>query len=255
MSFHNKLAIISDVHSNSYALTAVLDDIRKKEIKSIVNLGDSLYGPIAPFGTFQLLNNSNISNISGNQDRLILENLHIDAKNPTMEFVKSDITAEVIEWLEKLPFDLQLNEEVYCCHGSPQNDEEYLIERVEENQVVIHDIDEIANKLGGLNQKIILCGHSHIPKSMWVGDKLLVNAGSVGLQAYEDEMPHYHKMENYSPHARYTVITKTGSRYSADIIAVEYDFEKAARHALINGRNDWAQYLRTGIVKKTREEH
>lgn len=248
MSSPEKLAIISDVHSNSYALAAVLDDIRGKGIKSIVNLGDSLYGPINPYSTYQILSQSNIISISGNQDRLILENLYIETTNHTLEFVKDKISANVREWLAKLPFELNLNEEVYCCHGSPQNDEEYLIEQVKKDKLVIRDIDQIKDKLVNIKQKLILCGHSHIPKSMWVGDKLLVNAGSVGLQAYEDDLPYYHKMENYSPHARYIVMTKTKSIYSADIIAVEYDFESAAAKAEINGRRDWAHSLRTGVV-------
>ncbi|MHC4986676.1 MAG: metallophosphoesterase family protein, partial [Planctomycetota bacterium] len=40
------LAIISDIHSNTEALTAVLDDIRQREVQRIVCLGDIVgYGP------------------------------------------------------------------------------------------------------------------------------------------------------------------------------------------------------------------
>lgn len=247
---HRKLAAISDIHSNSIALDAVLFDIRKKGIDRVINLGDSLYGPIDPNGTFQMINMSGITSISGNQDREILEWIKKHSENPTLEYVKSELTKSALDWLANLPFDLRINDEIYCCHGSPQNDEEYLLEVVKENHVSIRDMHELAEKLAGISQKIILCGHSHIPKSMWVGDKLLVNAGSVGLQAYDDDIPLYHKMENYSPHARYMMITKTGSRYSADIIAVEYDFEKAALLAERNGRKDWAQFIRTGVVNK-----
>ena len=41
-----KIAIISDIHGNSIALSEVLQDIMKKEIDTIINLGDSLYGPL-----------------------------------------------------------------------------------------------------------------------------------------------------------------------------------------------------------------
>lgn len=245
---HSKLAAISDIHSNSFALDAVLSDIRTKGIGIIINLGDSLYGPMDPHGTFELVIDSGISSISGNQDRLILEYLDRNSENPTLEFVKSKLTNAAMDWLAKLPFDLHIDDEIYCCHGSPESDEEYLLELVKEHRVCIRDINELREKLLNISQRIIVCGHSHIPKSIWVGDKLIVNAGSVGLQAYDDDMPYYHRMENYSPHARYMVISKSGRHYSADIIAVEYDFEKAAGLAEKNGRKDWAQYLRTGVV-------
>ena len=243
-----KVAVISDVHSNSIALAAVLDDIRKKGISRTINLGDSLYGPIDPNGTFQLINNSNIISISGNQDRLIRDSFDQETANPTLEFVKKQLSKEAKTWLKDLPFELNVNNDIYCCHGTPQNDEEYLFEQVEEQQVSIRDVDEIARKLAHLEQKVILCGHSHIPKSMWVNDKLLVNAGSVGLQAYDDDLPYYHKMENYSPHARYMVVRNREGLYSADIVAVEYNFEEAARLAEINGRKDWGYFLKTGIA-------
>ncbi|SDD65802.1 Calcineurin-like phosphoesterase superfamily domain-containing protein [Priestia aryabhattai B8W22] len=50
-----KIAIISDIHGNSLALEAVLSDISRRGINTIFNLGDSLYGPLDPLGTFKLL--------------------------------------------------------------------------------------------------------------------------------------------------------------------------------------------------------
>ena len=45
-----KIAIISDVHGNSHALKAVLEDIKHRKAEMIINLGDSLYGPLDPLG-------------------------------------------------------------------------------------------------------------------------------------------------------------------------------------------------------------
>lgn len=36
----NAIAVISDIHSNFEALTAVLDDVRSQEVQQIVCLGD-----------------------------------------------------------------------------------------------------------------------------------------------------------------------------------------------------------------------
>lgn len=45
------LAILADVHANRWALDAVLDDIDRRGVDRLVNLGDSLYGPLDPAGT------------------------------------------------------------------------------------------------------------------------------------------------------------------------------------------------------------
>ena len=39
-------AVLSDIHGNRWVLEAVLDDIRRRGIRDLVNLGDCLYGPL-----------------------------------------------------------------------------------------------------------------------------------------------------------------------------------------------------------------
>ena len=83
-----KFAILSDIHSNIYALKAVVEDARLKGIDTFINLGDILYGPIAPKETYEYLLEQNFITISGNQDRQIYEasKSEIDS-NPTMKFI------------------------------------------------------------------------------------------------------------------------------------------------------------------------
>lgn len=50
-----KIAIISDVHGNSHALQAVLKDLERRKVEMIINLGDSVYGPLDPLGTIEIL--------------------------------------------------------------------------------------------------------------------------------------------------------------------------------------------------------
>ncbi len=42
----DSIAVISDIHGNRWALEAVLEDINRRGIKRIANLGDCLYGPL-----------------------------------------------------------------------------------------------------------------------------------------------------------------------------------------------------------------
>ncbi|MEO9495335.1 MAG: metallophosphoesterase family protein, partial [Vibrio splendidus] len=64
-----KLAILSDIHSNVFALEAVIADVKKHNVDHMVNLADILYGPIAPKATYDLLMEHEFITICGNQDR------------------------------------------------------------------------------------------------------------------------------------------------------------------------------------------
>ena len=78
------------------------------------------------------------------------------------------------------------------------------------------------------------------------GKLLVVNPGSVGLQAYDDDHPHPHVVENGTPHARYAVVEKTAQGWRVDLRAVPYDHMAASKAAFGRGRPDWAYALATG---------
>src|SRR5260370_21931391 len=63
------LAVIADIHGNRWALEAVLQDIDRRGIQQIVNLGDHLTGPLDPVGTAALLIERTMLNVCGNDDR------------------------------------------------------------------------------------------------------------------------------------------------------------------------------------------
>lgn len=243
-----KIAIISDIHGNSIALSEVLKDIKNKEIDTIINLGDSLYGPLDPKGTFNLLESYNVISISGNQDRIILENLENKSDLTTLEYVKTQLDNEIVEWLKRLRFDIEIDNDIYCFHASPQSDSEYLLEKLNEGFVSIKESEEIEKLLIDIKQKVIVCGHSHTSKIVNTENKLIVNPGSIGLPAYDDNLPIYHKMENFNPRANYAVINIFCDSVSVERLSIDYDFEKSARLAETNNRNDWAKWIRTGIV-------
>ena len=67
------VAVLSDIHGNRWALAAVLDDIGRRGITRLLNLGDSLYGPLDPAGTAALLLGLDCLSIRGNEDRILLD--------------------------------------------------------------------------------------------------------------------------------------------------------------------------------------
>ncbi len=243
-----EIAVLGDIHGNSWALRAVLGDLQRRGIRKAVNLGDSLYGPLDPAGCADLLMSVNwLDSLKGNQDRLILAG---DAEgNPTLGLVRKSLSPAHMGWLEEQPPSLVLLDALYCCHGSPGSDEEYLLEDVSSGRAELRPCSGILDSLKGVDQKVVLCGHTHLPRVMRCGGRLLVNPGSVGLPAYDDDSP-AHVMENGSPEARYAILEQGGAGWDARIVEVEYDWSAAAGAARDNGRDDWERWLSTGRAQQ-----
>ena len=67
-----KIAFISDIHGNLPALEAVKKDILQRGVDQIVNLGDSLSGPLLPRETAQFIMAEGWYSLAGNHERQIL---------------------------------------------------------------------------------------------------------------------------------------------------------------------------------------
>ena len=163
-----RIAALSDIHSNVFALEAVVEDINKHGVDVTVNLGDILYGPIAPRATYDLLMEYDFVTIRGNQDRQIYEatSAEVDS-NPTMKFVLDDLGHEPLEWMKSLPFDKQLSSGIYLCHGTPTSDLDYLLENVTLGHACVRDDNEIFEMLNGQSSEIVICGHTHTSRTVY----------------------------------------------------------------------------------------
>ena len=245
-----KIAILSDIHSNVYALKEVLRDATSKKVDAIVNLGDSFYGPIAPRETYDLIRQSQLINICGNQDREILEaSLEQLESNPTLKFVYEDLGEDVLYWIQDLSFEKLIGEDFYLIHGTYFDDTQYLLEDVSSGKPILRDDAEIIKLLDDVKSTFIFCGHSHIPRCVNLSSgQVVINPGSVGLQAYKDELPVKHTMQTNTPEASYVVLNIENGEYNVELVKVAYDYEAAAKKAEKNGRPDWAQRIRTGKV-------
>ena len=76
-----------------------------------------------------------------------------------------------------------------------------------------------------------------------------MNPGSVGLPAYDDDLPYPHKMEAGSPHARYAILQFTGDEWRVTFRHVPYDHEAMAELARRNGQPELASALATGWIR------
>jgi predicted phosphodiesterase len=239
------LAIIADVHGNRWALEAVLDDMAQRDIDQIVNLGDSLTGPLDPAGTANLLMRPDMPSVCGNDDRVLLTP-SLESLSKTQRATLGQLTPAQLAWLREMPDTLVVASEVFACHGD-LFDAPYLLEQVDASGVHLRRTQDIETSVADLAAPVILCAHSHVPRVVSLSrGQLIVNPGSVGLPAYTMDDPLPYAMESGSPHARYAVLQQRRSSWQVELIHVPYAWDEAAQVAAAHGRSDWAQWLRSG---------
>ena len=242
-----RLAVLADIHGNSFALEAVLEDVRRQDIERAVNLGDLLSGGVDPAGTAALLHDAPMPTVRGNHERQVLSG----APGASDRQARAAMTESDLAWFAALPEQLEVAPGVLAFHGTPGDDSAYLLESVEATGARAATDDEVRGRLGGAatGWDLLLCGHTHLARIVRLdGGATVVNPGSVGLPAYDDERPWPHVMEAGSLHARYAVVTRVGSAWEVDLRAVTYDVERAAHLAERNARPDVAFALRHGRV-------
>ncbi|MHC4253404.1 MAG: metallophosphoesterase family protein [Planctomycetota bacterium] len=197
-----KRAIISDIHANQDALTAVLDDIDDRGIDEIICLGDVVgYGP-EPAECIALVRDRCRAVLMGNHDwalmvapygfnpiaaeainchRSMLENGCLDHKRCEAH----------LDFLKERPNKLKENGTLYV-HASPRDP---ITEYILETDVAYGPTDKIRENFE-LIENVCFVGHSHrpgviTPDFKWLkpdeaegldvtGAKHLVNEGSVG---------------------------------------------------------------------------
>ncbi|MFZ6875281.1 metallophosphoesterase family protein [Undibacterium sp. Di27W] len=239
-----RIAVISDIHGNLAALEAVTADLRLRKVDQVVNLGDSLSGPLLPKETADfLMAQAGWIHLAGNHERQILE---INERSGSGDiYADQQITAEQKAWIASLKPVLRLNEEVLLCHGTPASDTTTLLQVADRNATA----QEIEDRLGLQTAAVIACGHSHVSRSVRnAKGQLIINPGSVGHPAYEYDYPYPHKIESGSPDARYAIIEKAQHGWTASLINVPYEYAQMAELAAARGRQDWVNALRTGYT-------
>jgi predicted phosphodiesterase len=254
-----KIAAISDIHGNLPALEAVLEDIARLGADVTVNLGDILSGPLQVAQTADLLMSKDFPTIAGNHERQLLK---LRGKTPDKidpltsdGYAATQINEQHAAWLRAQPPELWLAPDILMVHGTPTSDLVYFLEttmpdvRINGSPGIrAATAQEVKERLGSVTAPLVLCGHSHVPRAVQCGATLVVNPGSVGLQAYSDDHVHAHVTENGSPHARYALLERTRQGWQVEQRAVPYDWAPVARLAQENGRPDWAFALATGCM-------
>lgn len=244
-----RIALLSDIHGNLPALDAVLDDVTVQRVDRIANLGDILSGPLWVAETAARLMALDLPTIAGNHERQVLT-MAPERMGASDAHAAALLSAAAREWLAALPESCWLTDEVFACHGSPRSDLEPLLHTAAPPTIRPATLAEIAERTADIGAPVIVCGHTHLPAEHRRADgTLVVNPGSVGLQAYHDDHPAPYVVATGTPHARYAILERAADgAWSAEFRAVEYDWHSAAALAAANGRPDWAEALATGSL-------
>ncbi len=148
--------------------------------------------------------------------------------------------------MDGLDHTQKFNEQVLLCHGAPSADNVTLLQSAERPATAA----EVEQRLGGHFAELVLCGHTHVARSVrTVRGGLIVNPGSVGLQAYSDDYPHPHVVESGSPDARYAIVERGVAGWTAEMFTVPYPHQQMAELARSRNCLDWERALLTGYMQ------
>lgn len=248
-----RLAVLADIHGNLPALEAVVRDVERRGVDMVVQLGDVATGPLMPRETVQFVMDQPWVQIAGNGEReLIMQ--RPEQRSASAAFARSQLTELELRWMASLPATAVLDTDVLLCHGTPSSDTVSLLETIEPRGVRLATLEEIAVRLGGAVHSLVLCGHTHVPRSVRVSpSQQVANPGSIGLPAYDDDSPIPHVMETGSPDARYAIVERDTSGWVVNLLSVPYDNRAMADLAASRGRRDWEIALRTGYAQRIGE--
>lgn len=239
-----KLAVISDLHGNYYALSEVMEFLRGQEIDGIIGLGDFVTdGPFPQrmMGTLREMHEEfPCYLVRGNREEYLLENLwqpqNWKAGSSTsglLDYTFRNLTEQDLKFFEQLPTDGVLigkldeagklvpvfvpQEEVTpdtcreslfpalrLCHGAPGE--------IRGNFGLHPEL--LLSHLENLDASILLGGHSHKQEQKEYAGKTYLNPGSLGLA-----------LDGVGGHAHFAILTLENSTWQIECFQIPYDLE------------------------------
>jgi len=222
-----KYAIISDVHGNLEALSAVSEDIESMGVNRVFFLGDAVGYAADPQKCIILLDSLCDAMIAGNHDKIAATSLGMDDLNPaalaSLRWTIDTITSDEVRWLRRLPMHREENG-MYLVHGHP--DRPHLWRYIETEADADDAFEQIKNRIlfvGHTHRPRIFClsqgeiqhlSHEGRPIRIEQGRRYICNPGSVGQPRDGD------------PRASYGLLDMIEGTFT--VRRVSYDIEKAA---------------------------
>lgn len=228
-----RIAVLSDVHGNCFALETVLDDLKRIGHDHLVCNGDMIQSGPEPHETAQLLREMKCSIVMGNSDAWLMTGVETDAHliseerrrklNIVREWSLSKLTEEdrafINAFQPTVTVDLGHGRKLLAFHGSPTSFDQFLLPSTPE--------DEFQEILKPYADHILTGGHMHLQYVRRLRDSqnFFFNPGSVGV-AYNHEQTN--EVGYLDPWAEYAILTVEGSQVSLEFLRIPLDMEKMA---------------------------
>lgn len=179
------IAFLSDVHGNLDALEAVLAELDRRDVATIIVAGDHVLGGAHPLETYRRLVQKGARLVRGLSDTALamvapekLAPKTDEEREKAAAFARTrDALGDlVIEQLRRLPDRLRIplidGREVLVVHGSP----------LDATRDVTFDMtdEEVSFLMDDDPADIVVCGASHVPFRIELDDRLVLGLGSVG---------------------------------------------------------------------------
>lgn len=219
-----RLAILSDIHSNLDALTAVLEDIDTRGVDEVVCLGDIVGYGAEPRECVALLRERVSFAVLGNHDAAVVDRTEREFFNAhartAIHWTAQRLDEHSRAWLASLPYRVS-RDGLLFVHSAPRNPEgwEYIFGGFE------------ARRHGKyFYERVCFVGHTHVPAVFALDHdgvaydathRFLINVGSVGQPRDED------------PRACYGLLDTVAGSF--EHLRVEYDVSSAMRKILAEG--------------------
>ncbi|WP_062105550.1 metallophosphoesterase family protein [Bacillus niameyensis] len=217
-----RIGIITDIHGNSAALKAVLDELDNlKHVDHIYCLGDMIgIGPDSNEVLDMMFSRNDISMITGNHDEAILA-LATDEEYPKSHSHVREHHQWILDRMDKvyLPKLAQLPRLIeHTIEGTSILFIHYQMDKGKQNEPISKDpfssivepsLDNLNSLFKGRNEDIIFFGHHH-PLQYFRGEmKIFLNPGSLGC--------------NNKPKAPYSVVTINDGKVEIALEEANYD--------------------------------
>jgi putative phosphoesterase len=230
------VAALYDVHGNLPALEAVLADDAFARADAVVVGGDVAAGPLPGEVLDRLAALAlPVRWVRGNADREVVA--HYDRGDTDHSIYGPDAPAERADAftaarITRAHRDLLAGFEdvvrldgVLFCHGSPRRDDEVITALTPEAR--------LAPMLAGVQEALVVCGHTHHQFELRAGAQLVVNAGSVGMPYQGEPGAYWLLVADGEPELRRTV----------------YDVDLAAPTLRASGFPDVDELIRESLVE------
>lgn len=238
-----KLAVISDLHGNYYALREVMAFLRGQEIDGIIGLGDFVTDGPFPQRMMEALREMQKEFpcylVRGNREEYLLENLRQpqnwkagSSTSGLLDYTFRNLTAQDLEFFARLPTDGVLigkqdgnhlvpvfvpQEEITpdtcrtslfpalrLCHGAPGE--------IRGNFGLHPEL--LLPRLEHLDASLLLGGHSHKQEQKEHAGKTYLNPGSLGLA-----------LDGVGGHAHFAILTLENNVWQTELFQLPYDLE------------------------------